>query len=77
MTILASSGVPEYKIVTCYDAADLELAVNEHLKDGWSLYGSTVVHGSKVLQPMLRRAKEVEVEGTEKSAKKKAKKTSA
>jgi hypothetical protein len=75
VTILASSGTPEYKILSAFTAETLSSMVNQHLQDGWSIYGSLNIHGNNILQPMLRRAKAVELDGEVKTTKKKTKKT--
>ena len=79
MTILASSGNPEYKILSAITADTLTKLVNQHFADGWTIYGSLVVSGNNIMQPMMRRVKEValddETTPKKESKKKESKKT--
>jgi len=55
----------EYKIVSSTDASELERMVNELFDEGWEPYGSLVVNGGSLVQPMIRFDEEEEDEDDE------------
>ena len=44
----------EYKVVSSQSERELEQQVNELFGDGWEPYGSLVVKGDRLIQPMIR-----------------------